>query len=171
MKWIMTIAAAAAIAGGTVAAQAGQSMAAHDKMGGMAKADVSYTGCVESSGSAFSLTRAVATGTSMKHDAMKHDGMAHEGMAHDTMKSDGMKPDTMKSDTMKADGMKHDAMKDEAMMAKTLSLSSPSVDLRKHVGQKVAVTGSPAASNEGMTGSDASAFVVTSVKVLAKSCS
>ncbi len=169
MKWMMTIAAAAAIAGGTVAAQAGQSMAAHDKMdhmGGMAKMDMSYTGCVESNGGTFSLTRAVATDPSMKHDAMKHDGMAH-----DTMKSDGMKPDTMKPDTMKADGMKHDAMKDEAMMAKTLSLSSPSVDLRKHVGQKVAVTGSSAASKEGMTGSDASAFVVTSVKVLAKSCS
>ena len=169
MKWMMTIAAAAAIAGGTVAAQAGQSMAAHDKMdqmGGMAKMDVSYTGCVESSGSAFSLTRAVAAAPSMKHDAMKHDGMAHEGMAHDTMNPDGMKPDTMK-----ADGMKHDAMKDDAMMAKTVSLSSPSVDLRKHVGQKVTVTGSSAGSKEGMAGSDASALVVTSVKVLAKSCS
>src|SRR5258707_888412 len=54
-------------------------------------------------------------------------------VADDHMAKDAMKKDTMKKDTMEKD-----------TMATTLTLSSTSVDLSKHVGHKVSVTGSAA---------------------------
>ena len=66
-------------------------------------------------------------------------------------------------DTMKEDGMKHAGMK-TAMAPEKLRVSSTSVDVASHVGQKVSVSASRG-DMDGMTG-----LVVTSLKVVAKSC-
>jgi hypothetical protein len=75
-------------------------------------------------------------------------------MAADTMKKDSMKKDSMAKDTM---------MKDS--MAMTPELSSKNVDLSKHVGHRVSVTGSDDSMNGKTT------FAVKSLKMVASSCS
>ena len=75
-------------------------------------------------------------------------------MVADTMKKDSMKKDTMAKDTM---------MKDSMTMAP--QLSSESVDLSKHIGHKVSVTGS----DDMMNGK--TSFAVKSLKMIASSCS
>src|SRR6266850_1252462 len=86
-------------------------------------------------------------------------------VADDHMAKDAMKKDTMGKDTM----------------ATTLTLTSASVDLSKHLGHKVSVTGSAAhgkmdamgkdtMAKDGMA-KDASAFTVKSLKMVAASCS
>jgi hypothetical protein len=86
-----------------------------------------------------------------------------------------MKKDAMKKDTMATDGMSKDTM-----APKTWSLASSSVDLSKHVGHKVTVTGSPAQSKMDAMGKDAMAkdamgksapvFAVTALKMVDASC-
>ena len=72
-----------------------------------------------------------------------------------------MGKDTMKKDTMGKDSM-----------AKPMAIDSKSVDLSKHVGHKVAVTGPDRAM--GMKGDAMSkpmaAWTVTSIKMIAASC-
>jgi len=91
-------------------------------------------------------------------------------VADDHMAKDAMKKDTMKKDTMGKD-----------TMATTLTLSSTSVDLSKHVGHKVSVTGSAAhgkmdamgkdtMAKDGMA-KDGSTLTVRSLKMFAASCS
>ena len=91
-------------------------------------------------------------------------------VADDHMAKDAMKKDTMKKDTMGKD-----------TMATTLTLSSTSVDLSKHVGHKVSVTGSAAhgkmdamgkdtMAKDGMA-KDGSTLTVKSLKMVAASCS
>ena len=86
-------------------------------------------------------------------------------VADDHMAKDAMKKDTMGKDTM----------------ATTLTLSSTSVDLSKHVGHKVSVTGSAAhgkmdamgkdtMAKDGMA-KDGSTLTVRSLKMVAASCS
>jgi len=109
----------------TVVAQSGSTSANGGKMDKMPMKDTTYTGCVEA-GSA-------PTSFMLTHLA------ADDHMGKDAMKKDMMKKDAMKKDTMAKDGMSKDTM-----APTTWSLASSSVDLSKHVGHKVTVTGSPA---------------------------
>lgn len=112
--------------------------------------DKTYTGCVEAGASAGSFTLTHA----MADMGMRKDGMGKDAMKKDTMGKDEMAPTTM-------------------------AISSTAVDLSKHVGHKVAVTGGEAA--RGMAKPDAMAkpgemdkkmpaFSVTSLKMIAATC-
>ena len=121
---------------------------AMEKMDHMAM-EKTYSGCVES--------RQMGTYTlthSMIADATK------------SMKPAGaMKKDDhmMKSGSMK----KGDAMTHDAMTPAALALSAtPGLDLSKHVGHKVTVTGTDGDSVDGMA-----TFKVNSVNVVGESCS
>src|ERR1700732_4857148 len=122
MKWMMSTVGAliAAVLSVSVVAQSGGTAANGGTMDKMAMKDTTYTGCVEagSAPSSFMLTHLAAD---------------------DHMGQDAMKKDTKKKDTMAKDGMSKDAM------APTMwSLANSSVDLSKHLGHKVIVTGSAA---------------------------
>jgi hypothetical protein len=119
-----------------------------DSMGAM---KATYVGCVESvnHGARFVLTQ--VTADAMKPARNKHDSKM-EDMKHDEMKSGEMKSGQEGADMM---------------VPAALALKAGSVDLRKHVGNKVSVTGSPVESD----GADMTpTFVITSLKVVAKSC-
>jgi ABC-type iron transport system FetAB permease component len=155
MKWMMSILTAAFMTTGAgVAAQSGSSMNQDKKMDGMAKMagmDATYTGCIEAAGSGkFTLAHAVA---------------ATGGMAADSMKEPSMKKNEMATATMKKD----------TMMSSTLTLSSTTVDLSKHVGQKVSVTGSLAPTmtsmDKGATAKEPAGFTVNSLNRVSGSCS
>jgi pentapeptide MXKDX repeat protein len=140
----------------TVAAQSGGTSANGGKMDKMAMKDTTYTGCVEagSAPTSFMLTHLAA--------------------------DDHMGKDAMKKDAMKKDTMAKDAMSKDTMAPTTWSLASSSVDLSKHVGHKVTVTGSPAQSKMDAMGKDAMGkdamgksapvFHVTALKMVAASC-
>jgi pentapeptide MXKDX repeat protein len=153
MKWIMSSVAVlvAAVLSVGAAAQASGTMAKGDTMDKMKMKDATYTGCIEAG---------TAAGTFM---------LTH--VAADVMGKDAMKKDTMKKDTMAKD-----TMSKEAMAPTALTLSSSSVDLSKHMGHKVAITGSAAhgkmdtMAKDAMM-KDASAFTVKSLKMVAASCS
>ena len=135
----------------TVAAQSGGTSANRGKMDKMAMKDTTYTGCVEAGNA--------PTSFMLTHLA-----------ADDHMGKDAMKKDTMKKDTMAKDGMSKDTM-----APTTWSLASSSVDLSKHLGHKVTVTGSPAqgkmdAMGKDAMGKSAPVFTVTSLKMIAASC-
>ena len=130
----------------TVAAQSGGTSPNGAKMDKMAMKDTTYTGCVEA-GSA-------PTSFMLTHLA-----------ADDHMGKDAMKKDTMAKD----------AMGKGTMAPTTWSLASSSVDLSKHVGHKVTVTGSPAqtkmdAMGKDAMGNSAPVFHVTALKMVAASC-
>ena len=155
MKWMMSILAAAFMttwAG--VAAQSGSSMNQDKKMDGMAKIggmDVTYTGCLEAAGAGkFTLAHAVAVTGRMAADSMKEPSMKKNEMTMDTTKKDNM-------------------------MSSTLTLSSTAVDLSKHLGQKVSVTGSLApqmtSMDKGAMAKEPAAFTVKSLKTVSGSCS
>ena len=119
-----------------------------DSMGAM---KATYVGCVESvnHGARFILTQ--VTADAMKAAMKKHDS-----------KMEDMKPNDMKHGEMKS-GEKGADM----MVPATFDLKAGSVDLRKHVGKKVSVTGSRVESDSAdMTPT----FAITSLKVVAKSC-
>jgi len=80
--------------------------------------------------------------------------------AHQMMKNS--MPDGKKA----GDRMMHDTM----AMA-TLPLTAKSIDLSKHVGRKVSVTGSSASSGKDTMGRDESTLTVKTLKVVAASCS
>lgn len=75
---------------------------------------------------------------------------------------------TMEKGAGMQDGMRHDAMPPARLM-----LGASSVDLRKYVGQKVAVTGSSSgmAGKSRMDKGQAPTFTVKAVKMVAASCS
>jgi hypothetical protein len=70
------------------------------------------------------------------------------------------------ADAMKTDSMKGDAMMKDSMAPESLGLSSSAVDLSRHVGHKVSVTGAGGDTMGGMV-----TFTVKSLKMVAKSCS
>lgn len=164
MKWSMSSVAILVVAVSSVAvgAQSGGTMAKGDKMDKMEMMDSNYTGCIEagSATGAFMLTH-VATVDHMGKDMMKKDAMAKDTMAKDTMAKD----------SMAKDGMNH-----ESMVPTTLTLTASSVDLSKHVGHKVSITGSLAhekmdAMENGAMGKSTSTFTVKSLKMIAATCS
>jgi pentapeptide MXKDX repeat protein len=146
----------AAMLSGTVVAQSGGTSANGGKMDKMAMKDTTYTGCV--------VAGSAPTSFMLTHLA------ADDHMGKDAMKKDMMKKDAMKKDTMAKDGMSKDTM-----APTTWSLASSSVDLSKHVGHKVTVTGSPAQGKMDAMGKDAMGkstpvFNVTALKMVAASC-
>jgi hypothetical protein len=82
------------------------------------------------------------------------------GGAHQMMKN------SMPDGTKAGDRMMHDTM----AMA-TLPLTAMSIDLSKHVGRRVSVTGSSASGGKGTMGKDESTLTVKTLKVVAASCS
>jgi len=106
---------------------------------------------------------------SVNHDAqfVLTEVMA-EGAKKPAMKKQDAKMAEMKHDDMKHDEMKHDDMKgsEEMMAPATLALKAGSVDLRRHVGHKVSVTGTRLESDGSMTPT----FAIESLKVVGKSC-
>ena len=154
MKWMMSILAVAVMTTGMgVAAQSGTAMSQDKKMDGVAKMgemDATYTGCIEAAGAGkFTLAHTVAATDAMGANSMKESSTKKE-MAMDTMKKD-------------------------SMMSTTLMLSSTAVDLSKHVGQKVSVTG-PAAPKMAPMGTggmakEPPAFTVKSLRTVSRSCS
>ena len=126
-------------------------MAKGDKMDKMEMKDATYTGCI-------------AAGTAEGTFMLTH--VSADAMGKDAMKKDSLKKDTMAKDTMTPE---------------SLALASSSVDLSKHLGHKVAITGSPAhgkmdamgkdtMAKDGMA-KDAPAFTVKSLKMVSASCS
>jgi hypothetical protein len=145
----MWSAALVVVVSGAVSAQSGKEMNA-PKMGDKMK--MTYTGCVEAvnHGGSFLLT---------------HIGDDHEAM----MGRDEM----MKSDSeMSKTGAPHasNEMHDDHMMSAAIVLIGRS-DLKKHVGQKVTVTGSRLHAMSDTMPNDRDTLAVTSLKVVAKSCS
>jgi len=146
-----------AVMGVCLAAAATVALGAQDKMMPSAKMDhemawKTYSGCVErSSDGAFTLAHAMEVKPAHGKDAnmkMKdHQAMAKDGMAGESMKDEPMKA--------------------EPMNGESLALIAGRVDLAKHVGRKVSVSGTAKA--DAMPGP--AAFSVTSVKGLAGSCS
>lgn len=103
------------------------------KMGKMAMKEATHTGCIEAGSVLGTFTLKLAADDHMAKDAMKKDTMTKESMSKD------------------------------AMAPATLRLTSSSVDLSKHLGHKVSVTGS----HDKAT----SPFAVKSLKMVAASCS
>ena len=136
MKVIMSsvVVLVAAVLSVGIAAQSGGKMAKGDKMDKMAMKDATHTGCIEAGSAPGTFT--------LTHLA-----------ADDHMAKDAMKKDTMTKESMNKG----------AMATSTLSLTSSSVDLSKHLGHKVSVTGS----HDKAT----SPFAVKSLKMVAASCS
>jgi hypothetical protein len=153
MKWTMSILAAAFMTtwAGAVA-QSGSSMNQDKTMDGMAKMggmDVTYTGCLEAAGTGkFTLTHAVAATGSMAAASMKEPSMKKQ-MAKGTMKND-------------------------TMSSTALTLSSTAVNLSKHLGQKVSVTGSlapqMASMDKGAAAKEPPALTVKTLKTVSRSC-
>ena len=146
MKWTKPAVAIMAVAAMTQVASARSD---DDKMAmHMGKAKT-YTGCIEAGPSTgtFVLTHAVA----------------------------GMDKDAMRKDEMKTDTMKKDAMGKDAMAPASLAISSTAIDLSKHVGHKVSVTGGASAMGKGMATHDEMdktlpALSVTSITMIATTC-
>ena len=152
MKWngsSVAIVVAAVLSAG-VGAQTGNTMAKGKMADKMEMKDATYTGCVEAGASAgmFTLTHVVED---------------HMGM--ETMK------DSKDKGTMSGEQMDHNSM-----APATLSLAGTKVDLQKHLGHKVAVTGSishdamPSMEKDSMKAAPP-AFNVKSLKMIAASCS
>jgi pentapeptide MXKDX repeat protein len=138
-----------------VALGAQDKMADTGKMDSMAK-EQTFTGCVESAQAGrYSLTHVKSA------DAMKQNTKKHDAMSTKSGNNDGMAKDAMKTDSMKGDAMMKDSMAPES-----LGLSSSAVDLSRHVGHKVSVTGAAGDTMGGMV-----TFTVKSLKMVAKSCS
>lgn len=151
MNWngsSVAIVAAAVLSVGA-AAQSGGTMA-NDKMAGkMDMKDTTYTGCIEA-GSAGTFT--------LTHVMEDHMGK-------------GMMKDSKDKGAMPADHMEHDGM-----APTMLSLTGTTADLRKHLGHKVAVTGSVSHGETGSMAKEAMnaapmSFTVKSLKMIAASCS
>src|SRR5260221_5015852 len=159
MMWSVALLVAAVLPV-AVSAQAG-TMAKGDKMDKMEMKDATYTGCI-------------AAGTTAGPFMLTH-------VADDHMGKDAMKKDAMKDDAMKNDAMKKDTMAKDTMAGTTMALTSASVDLGKHLGHKVSVTGTAAHGKMDAMGKDTMAkdaiakdgpaFTVKSLKMVAASCS
>ena len=122
---------------------------AQDKMAkptGMGK-EKTYTGCIAAGDMTGTYTLTHAT--------------AEMAMGKDAMKKDAMKKDTMGKDTMGKDAM-----------AKPMAIESKAIDLAKHVGHKVSVSGPDRAMPMGKDtmGKGMAAWSVTSLKMIAGTC-
>jgi hypothetical protein len=147
MKWMMSSVGAliAAMLSVSVVAQSGGTAANGGKMDQIAMKDTTYTGCVEAGEPSSFVLTHLAADDHTGKDAMKKDTMAKDGMGKD------------------------------AMAPTMWSLTSSSVDLSKHLGHKVTVTGSPAQGKMDAMGKDAMrksapVFTVASLKMVAASC-
>ena len=127
-------------------ASMGHVAGAQDKMAKPMGKEKTYTGCIAAGEMAGTYSLThVTTEMGMGKDAMKKD------MAKDTMAKDAMaKPMTM-------------------------TIESKTIDLAKHVGHKVSVTGPDSAMGKGMAKPDAMgknmpAWSVTSLKMVAATC-
>jgi hypothetical protein len=137
-----------------VSAQTGQGM---DKPAMAGKMTTTYTGCVEAvnNGSAWQLTHL----TDDREKGMKDNGMAAKDDGTAMKKDDGM---AMEKDP-------GPMMNGKSTLPKLVSLTGSS-DLKKHVGQRVTVTGSLSAEFTGPMQSEIRTLTVSSLKVVAKSC-
>ena len=161
MKWSMSSVAIliAAVSSVALGAQSGGTMAKSDKMDKMDKMemmDANYTGCIEAGSTA---------GTFVLMHVAAADQVGKD------MKKDAMAKDTMAKDAMAKDGMSH-----ESMAPTTLTLTGSAVDLSKHLGHKVWITGSRAHEKmdpmeKGSVGKSTSSFTVKSLKMVAATCS
>ena len=115
---------------------------AQDKMAKPMGKEKTYTGCIAAGEMAGTYTLTNA-------------------MAEMAMGGDAMKKDTMGKDSMA-----------KPAMAKPMTIESKSVDLSKHVGHKVSVTGpdSAMAMGKDTTGKAMPAWSVTSLKMVAATC-
>ena len=149
MKWMWSTAVVVVAVSAAVSAQSGKEMN-EPKMGN--KMNMTYTGCLEAvnHGGSFLLTHA-----GDDHQTM----MGHDGM----MKSDSQ---MAKKDEPHASNEMHD----DHMMSSAIVLIGRS-DLKKHVGEKVTVTGSRLHAMSETMPNDRDTLAVTSLKVVAKSCS
>jgi hypothetical protein len=91
-------------------------------------------------------------------------------MTADTFTLTNVAADTMGKDAMKKDTMKKDTMTNDAIAPMSLMLASSSVDLKKHLGHKVSITGSAAHGEMDVMAKDAMAFTVKSLKMVSASC-
>jgi pentapeptide MXKDX repeat protein len=154
MKWMISSAVIVAVALSVgVRAQSGGAMAKDGKMDKMETPTKTYTGC---------LAAGAETGTFTLTHVMADDHMGKDAMKKDAMKSDTMSKDAMKKDSMSKDNMAHDT---------SMTISSKSVDLSKHIGHKVTVTGSSGPDKMDAMGKNMSAFTVKSLKMVSASCS
>jgi pentapeptide MXKDX repeat protein len=154
MKWLISSAVIVAVALSVgVRAQSGGAMAKDGKMDKMETPTKTYTGC---------LAAGAETGTFTLTHVMADDHMGKDAMKKDAMKSDTMSKDAMKKDSMSKDNMAHDT---------SMTMSSKSVDLSKHIGHKVTVTGSSGPDKMDAMGKNMSAFTVKSLKMVSASCS
>ena len=149
MKWMWSTAFVVVAVSAAASAQSGKDMNEPKMSGNM---NMTYTGCLEAvnHGGAYLLT---------------HVGDDHQTMMHD----DAM----MKSDLAmaKKDGpLASSEMHGDHMMPRAVALTGRS-DLRKHVGQKVTVTGSLSHGMSEAMPDDRDTLTVASLKVVAKSCS
>ncbi len=125
-----------------------------------------YTGCLQSGPTAgtFMLAHPVAE-MAMGKDAMGKGAMGKDAMGKDAMGKDAMGKDAMGKDAMGKDAMAKDAMGKGAMEMPALSITSKSIDLTKHLGHKIAVTGAADAMSK-----DPHAFSVSALKMIAAPC-
>jgi hypothetical protein len=140
-NWILSVTIVAMAVSVAAGAQSGKGMEKPKED----KMNATYTGCVQdfNHGAAFLLTDVDDAGTKAAHDGMS--------MKHDDM---GMKSDAA---TMKKE--------------QTRIVLTGASDLKKHVGQKVSVTGSLSSDSMGTMHEDRWTLAVKTLKVLAKSCS
>jgi hypothetical protein len=157
-SWILSTAVVAVSVTAAVGAQSPKVM---DKPSNGETMTMTFTGCVKSvnHGGAFLLTEVAKVGPAPMHGDMD---MTH----HDdgTMKGDAAKPmhggqtPTADKDTM------------DTMPFKSIALTG-AINLSKHVGQKVSVTGSLSEGAMGTMRDDLSTLTVKTLKVIAKTCS
>ena len=149
MKWMWSTAFVVIAVSAAVSAQSSKEMNEPKMDDTMNR---TYTGCVEAvnHGGSFLLTHVGDDDQAMMH----HDGM---------MKSDS---EMAKKDEPRPSNEMHG----DHMMSSALILTGRS-DLRKHVGQKVTVTGSLSHAMSKKMPNDPDTLTVASLKVVAKSCS
>lgn len=149
MKWMWSTALVVLAVSAAVSAQSGKATT-EPKMGDTM--NLTYTGCLEAvnHGGSFLLTH-----VGDDHQTMMH----HDGM----MKTDS---EMAKKDEPRASN----EMRGDHMMSSAVVLTGRS-DLRKHVGQKVTVTGSLSHGMSEAMPNDRATLAVASLKIVAKSCS
>ena len=156
MKWMWSTAIVVVSVSAALGAQSSADMNKAAKSDTM---KTTYTGCVEvvNHGGSFLLTH---VGDDAK--ASMHGNMAmHDGAG---------KMETADAGKMEQAPMAMDDGKMEAMGANVVALTGSS-ELKKHVGHKVAVTGTVTHGAMGTMRNDLSTLTVSSLKVVAKSCS
>ena len=156
-NWILSTAVVAMAVTAAVGAQSAKTMRKPSKGDTMS---MTYTGCVESvnHGGAFLLTKVDGMGAESMHGDMT---MKH----HDDMATKGDAARTMQQEQKPMAGQEMDAMP-----SKSFTLAG-AANFSKHVGQKVSVTGSLSDGSMGAMRQDVSTLTVTTLKVIAKSCS